>query len=53
MLGSIALAILLAFIVIGCGFLWYCRRGGRDPWHLLRDLGPVSGQWLADRRRGG
>jgi hypothetical protein len=50
MLGSIALP-LLALIVTGLAFLRYGGRRGRDPWHLLRDLGPVSGQWLADHRR--
>jgi hypothetical protein len=53
MLSSIALSILLAVIVAGCALVRYCGRRGRDPWQLLRDLGPVSGQWLADRRRSG
>jgi hypothetical protein len=55
MFASIALLTLLAFFLVIAGYalVRYRGRGRRDPWHLLRDLSPVSVQWLADRRRSG
>jgi hypothetical protein len=54
MLGSsFALPILFALIATGLAVL---RRRGRrvvESWHLLRDLSPVSSQWLSDYRRSG
>jgi DMSO/TMAO reductase YedYZ heme-binding membrane subunit len=52
MLGFIALPVLLVLVI--ASFAIYRRaRTGREPWHFLRDLSPVSGQWLADYRRAG
>ena len=51
MLGSITLSVLLALTVLGFAIVYF--RGRRSgSWHLLRDLSPVSSQWLADYRRG-
>ena len=52
MLSSIALLVLFALVVAGA-LVQYRGRRGRDPWHFLRDLSPVNGQWLADHRRSG
>jgi hypothetical protein len=51
MLGSIALSALLALAIALFGLIQRRRRAGQS-WHLLRDLSPVSSQWLADYRRG-
>ena len=51
MSGPIALSILSALIIAGCAFVRYRGRRNREAWRLLRDLSPVSGQWLADLRR--
>jgi hypothetical protein len=50
--GPIALSVLSALITGGCVLLKYRGRRNRQGWRLLRDLSPVSGQWLADFRRG-
>jgi len=50
---SFALPILFALVVTSYALVPYRGRRGRDPWRLLRDLSPVSGQWLADYRRSG
>jgi len=53
MLGSFTVSVFFALIATGLALL---RRRGRravHSWHLLRDLSPVSSQWLADYRRGG
>jgi hypothetical protein len=50
MLGFIALPVLFALVIAGFAFFRQARTG-REPWHFLRDLTPVSGQWLADHRR--
>jgi hypothetical protein len=47
---SILLSVLVALLIIGYAVLQ--RRGRRaGSWQLLRDLSPVSSQWLADYRR--
>ena len=46
-----ALPIVFALVVTGYALVRYRGRRVRDPWRLLRDLSPVSGQWLADYRR--
>jgi len=52
MFGSIAVSAVLALIVVGFAVVHFRgRRAG--SWHLLRDLSPVSSQWLSDYRRGG
>jgi hypothetical protein len=50
MLSFIALPVLLVLVIAGFAFIRHARTG-REPWHFLRDLSPVSGQWLADHRR--
>ena len=53
MFGSFTVSVFFALIATALAFL---RRRGRrvvPPWHLLRDLGPVSSQWLSDYRRSG
>jgi hypothetical protein len=53
MAGVIALALTaLVLGLVACAFVYLVRRR-RDPWRLLRDVGPVSGDWLADYRRTG
>ncbi len=52
MLGSIALSVLLALIVVSFAIVHFRGRRAAGSWHLLRDLSPVSSQWLADYRRG-
>jgi hypothetical protein len=52
MLGFIALPVLVALVIAGFAIFRHARTG-REPWHFLRDLSPVSGQWLADHRRTG
>jgi hypothetical protein len=52
MSGSIALVIALVLLV-AYFVLVRKRLRTRDPWQLLRQLSPVSGQWLADLRRSG
>jgi len=42
---------LVALVVAGALVLYRGRH--RDSWRFLRDLSPVSGQWLADYRRSG
>jgi predicted LPLAT superfamily acyltransferase len=51
MTGSFAVSALLAVVV--AGLLVLVRRGRRavQSWILLRDLSPVSSQWLADYKR--
>ena len=49
----IALPILFALVVTCYALVRYRGRRGRNTWRLLRDLSPVSGQWLADYRRSG
>ena len=51
MTNFIALPVLFAIGMAGIVFLRRNGRNGRDSWHLLRGLGPVSGEWLADYRR--
>jgi hypothetical protein len=51
MLDFIAPSVVLALVIAGFMFLRHRARTGREPWHFLRDLSPVSGQWLADYRR--
>lgn len=54
MLGSILLSVL--FVVLAVAFVVVHRRNrraGRSWQHLLRDLSPVSSQWLSDYRRSG
>ena len=51
MLGSIALIALLALFIGGVALRRYWGRRSGERWRLLRDLSPVSEQWLADRRR--
>jgi hypothetical protein len=51
MLGFITLPVLLALVITGFAIFRHRARIGREPWHFLRDLSPVSGQWLADHRR--
>jgi hypothetical protein len=50
LLGSIAL---LALVLVVGIFVILRKRRARDPVRHLNDVGPVSGQWLADRRRSG
>jgi hypothetical protein len=51
MIGFIALPSVLVFIVVT--FLVIARkRRGHNSARTLSDLSPVSGQWLADYRRG-
>ena len=52
MLVSVALLVVVPLGVAGALVLYNGRRG-RDPWRFLRDLSPVSGQWLAEYRRSG
>src|SRR5262245_12866400 len=52
MLGSIALSVSLAVIVVGFAVVYLRGKRAAGSWHLLRDLSPVSSQWLADYRRG-
>jgi len=51
MFASIALVILLALVIAGGAAVRF-RRRRRGRSHLLRDLSPVSGEWLTDHRRG-
>jgi hypothetical protein len=51
MLDFIALPVLLPVTLAGFAFLRSRRRAGHEALHFLRDLSPVSGQWLADYRR--
>ena len=53
MSSSIALLVFVALVATGCTLFRYRGRRSGDPWRLLRDLSPVSGQWLADYRRSG
>jgi len=54
MLGSsFALPILFALIATGLAVLRWRGRRVVESWHLLRDLSPVSSQWLSDYRRSG
>ena len=49
MISFIALPAVLA---VGVAFVLVRGNGrGRNPWHALSGLGPVSGEWLADYRR--
>jgi hypothetical protein len=51
MIDVIALPVVLVIGMAGFSFVRRNGRGGRESWHLLRGLGPVSGEWLADYRR--
>ena len=53
MFGSIAVPVLvlLALVVAAYALVRHHRRRSRDQWRALRDLNPVSGQWLSDYRR--
>jgi hypothetical protein len=53
MSGTITMLLLFTPVLAGYVLARLRARRGRDPWYLLRDLGPVSGQWLADCRRSG
>jgi len=53
MSGSIALVIALVLLVAYGVLVRNRQQRSRDPWHLLRHMSPVSGQWLADLRRSG
>jgi hypothetical protein len=54
MLGSIALPSALGlFLAVSLLLVFLRKRPGRASGHYLNDLSPVSGQWLADRRRSG
>jgi len=50
MLDPIALSVIALMLAILIVVYFRSRRAGRS-WHLLRDLSPVSSQWLADYRR--
>jgi hypothetical protein len=52
MLGFIALPAALAVVVFVTVFV-ILRKRRRQSWRNLNDLSPVSGQWLAERRRSG
>jgi hypothetical protein len=52
MFDSIALSLLLALVTAGCALVRYRWRRRRDASRrLLRDLSPVSGEWLTDHQR--
>jgi hypothetical protein len=54
MIGVIALPSALAlFLALPLFIVLVRKRAGRKSGHHVNDLGPVSGQWLADRRRSG
>ena len=53
MTGSIDLIVFLVLLVAGWALVRYRQQRNRKSWRLLRDLSPVSGQWLADLRRSG
>ena len=51
MIDFITLPAVFAIGIAGFALVRRNGRGGRDPWHFLRGLGPVSSEWLADYRR--
>ena len=53
MTGSIDLIVFLVLLVAGWALVRHRQKRNRNSWRLLRDLSPVSGQWLADLRRSG
>jgi len=55
MSGFIALALVVVLLVVcsGIAFVWLRRQRARKSGRYAQDLTPVSGQWLADHRRGG
>ena len=53
MLGIVAVPTALVFVVVGLAAIRRRRRHRLLTWEHLYDLSPVSGQWLADRKRGG
>lgn len=52
MLGFIAVPAVLLVLVAGL-FVAVRKRSTRNAGRHVTDLGPVSGQWLADYRRSG
>jgi hypothetical protein len=53
MLGTIAVPVALVLVFSGLAAIRRRRKSRLLTWEHLYDLSPVSGQWLADRRRGG
>jgi hypothetical protein len=51
MLGFIAVPVFVMLLLVL--FFFAKKRRGRNRGRHADDLGPVSGQWLADRRRSG
>jgi len=52
MLGFIALPAALVIVLLAAVSV-VLRKRRRQSWRNLSDLSPVSGQWLAERRRTG
>lgn len=46
-------ALTLSLALFGYALVRHRGRRRRDQWRPLRQLGPVSVHWLADRRRSG
>jgi hypothetical protein len=53
--GFIVLPLLAVLVLVlsGLAFMWRRRQRAHNSGRYVQDLPPVSGQWLAERRRGG